>query len=112
MIKYFNKISIELFQKLSDLKYTIDYIEINENEKYIGINLFTENFNVYITILYYTHENYFTDKNCSIALYDIEDENMQKPEFKICNESISDCINLLLREDLLMTVNFPFYNQN
>ena len=47
MIKYFNKISIELFQKLSDLKYTIDYIEINEKEKYIGINLFTENFNVY-----------------------------------------------------------------
>lgn len=34
MIKYFNKISIELFQKLSDLKYTIDYIEINEKEKY------------------------------------------------------------------------------
>lgn len=112
MIKFFNKFSVILFQELADLKYNIQLIEINEEEKFVGISLDTDNFIINISLVYYWHKNYAPDKNCSVSIYTLEDTEMKNPAYTLLNESIQDCITLVLQQDLLETVNNPVYFPN
>ena len=112
MITFFNSITGKFFQEISYLKYTVEYIEINQEEKFVSLNISTYNFNICVIFFYYTHKNYKEDMNCSVSFYEINDFEKQEPKYYMLNHSMEECAEFILEQDIIEMVANPIFCNN
>lgn len=107
MVEFFNKTSLELFHKLSDLKYNVEIMEIHPDLKFVGLTISTDNLNINFAVLHPSHESYIPGKNYSLSIFDIDDYDLKNPINKLICKSLDECINMVMREDLFVMVSNP-----
>lgn len=111
-IDYFNKISMQVFDVLSEIKYSIRLLEINTENSFIGFSIDTEYFCAQITVLTPYNKKYIKDRSCSMQLYSFDDENLDEVLYECVYLSIEECLTFLINEDVFNTITYPKYYLN
>lgn len=111
-IDYFNQVSCEIFEVLSDIKYSIRLLEIIQSKRFIGFSIDTEYFTAQITVLTPDNPKYMRNRSCSMQLYSFDDSEFEKVLHEFVSLSIEECVLYLIDEDIFNSIQHPKYNLN
>lgn len=111
-IDYFNAISTEIFEVLADIKYSVRYFEIDQENMFIGFSIDTEYFAAQITILTPDNPRYVRNKMCNMQLYDFNDENLDEVIYESSGKCIEETLLFLMDEDIYKSITQPKYHLN
>jgi hypothetical protein len=112
LIDYFNEVSNEIFEVLSEIKYSIRLLEINQENRFIGFSIDTEYFAAQITVLTPDNHRYILNRSCSMQLYSFDDSNLDLVLYESTFRSIEECIIFLVDKDVANLINMPKYHLN
>lgn len=111
-IDYFNAVSNEIFEVLADIKYSVRYFEISEENMFIGFSIDTEYFAAQITILTPDNPRYKKDKSCNMQIYSFDDENLDTVLYESVGKCIEETLLFLMDEDIYKSITQPKYHLN
>lgn len=106
-ISYFNYISTEIFECLSEIRYSVRLIEINENKGFIGFSIDTDYFCSQITVMLPGRIGFKEESCCSVQMYDCDDQELKTVLYMMISKSISDCMFMIIGEDVLENLKMP-----
>ena len=111
-INYFNAVSEEIFEVLADIKYSVRYLDIDEEKMFIGLSIDTEYFAAQITVLTPDNPQFNNEKSCNMQLYDFKDENLETVVYESVGKGIEETLLFLMNEDIYKSIIQPKYHLN